>query len=66
MALTRDDALSAQDALSEGEIASLVARCPEGQRKAFEGWLRGERHLDGDLIERGDEDRDARHDRGGA
>ena len=38
--------------LTEQEIKDLVARCPEQQRWAFEGWLRGERHLDGDLIER--------------
>jgi hypothetical protein len=38
-------------ALSEGEIREYVDRCPEQNRWAFEGWLRGERHLDGDLIE---------------
>jgi hypothetical protein len=27
-----------------------VARCPEQQRWAFEGWLRGVRLLDGDPI----------------
>jgi hypothetical protein len=36
--------------LTEREIQALVARCPEQQRWAFEGWLRGVRHLDGDLI----------------
>lgn len=36
--------------LTEREIQDLVARCPEQQRWAFEGWLRGVRHLDGDLI----------------
>jgi hypothetical protein len=39
------------DELSEQEIQDLVARCPEQQRWAFEGWLRGVRHLDGDPIE---------------
>ncbi|QNE22366.1 hypothetical protein F1D05_36305 [Kribbella qitaiheensis] len=43
--------------LDEGEIQDYVGRCPEETRWAFEGWLRGERHLDGDLIERGDESR---------
>ena len=51
MTLTRDDALVTQHALSEDEIASLVERCPEPQRKAFEGWLRGTHQLDGDRIE---------------
>jgi hypothetical protein len=41
---------SAPDELTEREIQDLVARCPEQQRWAFEGWLRGVRHLDGDLI----------------
>lgn len=36
--------------LTEREIQDLVARCPEQQRWAFEGWLRGVRQLDGDLI----------------
>ena len=36
--------------LTEREIQELVARCPEQQRWAFEGWLRGERLLDGDPI----------------
>ncbi|WBQ03549.1 hypothetical protein [Kribbella sp. CA-293567] len=36
--------------LTEREIQDLVARCPEQQRWAFEGWLRGERLLDGDPI----------------
>ncbi|ADB31000.1 hypothetical protein Kfla_1906 [Kribbella flavida DSM 17836] len=36
--------------LTEREIQDLVARCPEQQRWAFEGWLRGVRHLDGDPI----------------
>ena len=40
----------APDELTEREIQDLVARCPEQQRWAFEGWLRGVRHLDGDLI----------------
>ncbi|GAA3598629.1 hypothetical protein GCM10022235_83050 [Kribbella ginsengisoli] len=44
--------------LSEAQISEYVSRCPDLNRWAFEGWLRGERHLDGDLIERGDEDRD--------
>jgi hypothetical protein len=38
-------------ALSEEQIREYVDRCPEQNRWAFEGWLRGERHLDGDLIE---------------
>ena len=37
--------------LTEQEIQALVARCPESQRWAFEGWLRGARQLDGDPIE---------------
>jgi len=37
--------------LSEDQISEYVARCPEENRWAFEGWLRGERQLDGDLIE---------------
>jgi hypothetical protein len=37
--------------LTEREIQDLVARCPEQMRWAFEGWLRGVRHLDGDPIE---------------
>ena len=41
---------AAPDELTEREIQDLVARCPEQQRWAFEGWLRGVRHLDGDLI----------------
>lgn len=40
--------------LSEAQISEYVSRCPELTRWAFEGWLRGERQLDGDLIERGD------------
>jgi hypothetical protein len=39
--------------LTEREIQELVARCPEPQRWAFEGWLRGARRLDGDPIEDG-------------
>jgi hypothetical protein len=38
--------------LTEQEIQDLVTRCPESQRWAFEGWLRGHRQLDGDPIER--------------
>lgn len=37
--------------LTEQEIEELVARCPEPQRWAFEGWLRGRRHLNGDPVE---------------
>jgi hypothetical protein len=37
--------------LTEQEIVELVARCPEPQRWAFEGWLRGRRRLDGDPVE---------------
>jgi hypothetical protein len=40
--------------LSEAQISEYVSRCPELTRWAFEGWLRGERQLDGDLIVRGD------------
>ncbi|TDU88132.1 hypothetical protein EV138_1673 [Kribbella voronezhensis] len=40
----------APDELTEREIQELVARCPEQQRWAFEGWLRGVRQLDGDPI----------------
>ena len=40
----------APDELTEREIQELVARCPEEQRWAFEGWLRGVRQLDGDPI----------------
>ncbi|MEV0793853.1 hypothetical protein [Kribbella sp. NPDC050459] len=40
----------APEELTEREIQDLVARCPEQQRWAFEGWLRGVRHLDGDPI----------------
>jgi hypothetical protein len=40
----------APEELTEREIQELVARCPEQQRWAFEGWLRGVRHLDGDPI----------------
>jgi hypothetical protein len=36
--------------LTEREIQELVARCPEQQRWAFEGWLRGVRQLDGDPM----------------
>ncbi|MDX2969485.1 hypothetical protein PWY87_09095 [Kribbella solani] len=37
--------------LSEEQIVEYVARCPAENRWAFEGWLRGERQLDGDPIE---------------
>lgn len=37
--------------LSEEQIREYVKRCPAENRWAFEGWLRGERHLDGDPIE---------------
>ena len=40
----------APEELTEREIQELVARCPEQQRWAFEGWLRGVRQLDGDPI----------------
>ena len=40
----------APEELTEREIQALVARCPEQQRWAFEGWLRGVRQLDGDPI----------------
>ena len=36
--------------LSGGAPGELTERCPEQQRWAFEGWLRGVRHLDGDPI----------------
>ena len=51
MKYSRDGALRAQHALTEAEIKELVDRCPEENRWAFEGWLRGERELDGDPIE---------------
>lgn len=54
MALTRGRQLRDGRALTEEEIAELSNRCPEPQRKLFEGWLRGEKQLDGDPIERGD------------
>ncbi|MEJ1105913.1 MULTISPECIES: hypothetical protein [unclassified Kribbella] len=47
---TADVSGRAPDELTEREIQELVARCPEQQRWAFEGWLRGVRHLDGDPI----------------
>jgi hypothetical protein len=47
---TSDVSGRAPDELTEREIQELVARCPEQQRWAFEGWLRGVRHLDGDPI----------------
>jgi hypothetical protein len=47
---TADLSGRAPDELTEREIQELVARCPEQQRWAFEGWLRGVRHLDGDPI----------------
>lgn len=37
--------------LSELEISEYVSRCPELTRWAFEGWLRGQRELDGDLLD---------------
>jgi hypothetical protein len=43
-------------ALTETELTGLIQRCPVGQRWAFGGWLRGERHLDGDLIGHGVDD----------
>ncbi|TDD61050.1 hypothetical protein E1263_08650 [Kribbella antibiotica] len=54
MALNRDEQLRASHSLTEQEIAELADRCPMPQRKLFEGWLRGERQLDGDLIDTGD------------
>jgi uncharacterized protein CbrC (UPF0167 family) len=47
---TADAVGRAPDELTEREIQELVARCPEQQRWAFEGWLRGVRQLDGDPI----------------
>ena len=47
---TADASGRAPKELTEREIQDLVARCPEQQRWAFEGWLRGVRHLDGDPI----------------
>ncbi|MFB6726835.1 hypothetical protein ACFCV3_42090 [Kribbella sp. NPDC056345] len=64
MALTRNEELRASHALTEQEIAELANRCPEPQRKLFESWLRGERQLDGDLIDTGDSG-DGDDDRGG-
>lgn len=46
------DAMARPEGLTEQEIEDLVARCPEPQRWAFEGWLRGDRQLDGDPIEK--------------
>ncbi|MFF0270056.1 hypothetical protein [Kribbella sp. NPDC004536] len=37
--------------LSEDQIRGYVQRCPAEHRWAFEGWLRGERQLDGDPID---------------
>jgi hypothetical protein len=37
--------------LSEEQIREYVERCPTENRWAFEGWLRGERQLDGDPID---------------
>ncbi|WP_432890136.1 hypothetical protein ACQPYH_12150 [Kribbella sp. CA-245084] len=37
--------------MSEEQIREYVERCPAENRWAFEGWLRGERQLDGDPIE---------------
>ncbi|MEU4288320.1 hypothetical protein AB0E63_08850 [Kribbella sp. NPDC026596] len=37
--------------LNEEQIGEYVRRCPAENRWAFEGWLRGERQLDGDRIE---------------
>jgi hypothetical protein len=44
--------LRAQHALTEDELAAYMQRCPENQR-AFEGYLRGERSLAGDLDGQG-------------
>jgi hypothetical protein len=52
---TRDAALRTQHALTEAEIQRLVDRCPPEHRWAFAGWLRGERQLDGDPIEPGND-----------
>jgi hypothetical protein len=38
--------------MTEDEIRELIDRCPFEHRWAFEGWLRGDRTLDGDPIER--------------
>lgn len=65
MTLTRNHALATQQALTNNEIAALAARCPEGQRWAFEGWLRGTHELNGDLIDTGDSGAGDNEDRGG-
>ncbi len=36
---------------TEAEIREYVARCPDAQKLAFEGWLRGTHHLDGERIQ---------------
>lgn len=33
--------------MTEAEKKDLIARCPEGQRWAFGGWLNGTHDLDG-------------------
>lgn len=50
MSRSRKYALATQHALSDAEIREIVERLPEGQRPAMEGWLRGERTLDGDRL----------------
>lgn len=45
--------VSEPPSLSEREIRIYVERCPEPQRPAFEGWLRGTHHLDGEQIRPG-------------
>jgi hypothetical protein len=39
--------------LTKIERDALVERCPEAQRWAFAGWLKGTHELDGSLIEPG-------------
>jgi hypothetical protein len=41
----------AMTASSEEQIREYVERCPEQNRWAFEGWLRGTHQLDGDVID---------------
>lgn len=49
---TRDAVLRTQHALTDAEIQHLVHRVPVLQQPLFEAWLRGERTLDGDPIDK--------------
>ncbi|TDD58215.1 hypothetical protein E1263_20065 [Kribbella antibiotica] len=48
--VTGGTGMSEPPSLTEREIRIYVERCPEPQQPAFEGWLRGTHHLDGELI----------------